>query len=280
MQTLHHDKDFGSPDRKTHFHLYTTDFRELHDHDYWEFFIVLSGKMEHFTENGRQLLTMNMACLLHPWNKHYFNSASPDFQQMNICITDEYFKELLNIIDPNLYEMLCSIDHPISYVVDESMRDEIQKTTNSIQMTGEWQEGEKFSNFLKLIWFDIIKLIYRNLSHLDSKYPEWLNIFLQELHSPENLLKPVSELHTLIYFSRRHLARLFKEYTGQNLSSYMQVLKLNYAAMLLSTTDMGILEISSTCGYESLSHFIKLFKTRFKLSPKEYRYAHVYKTKK
>ena len=46
--------------------------------------------------------------------------------------------------------------------------------------------------------------------------------------------------------------------------------------MLLRTTDMGILAISSACGYDSLSHFIKIFKRHFKMTPKEYRKSFIF----
>ena len=52
----------------------------------------------------------------------------------------------------------------------------------------------------KLIWLDIIKMIYRNSSHLNSSYPEWLNNFLQALQQPNNLVKPVAELYRLTFF--------------------------------------------------------------------------------
>ena len=134
----------------------------------------------------------------------------------------------------------------------------------------------KDSNFLKVIWLDIIKIIYRNIAHLNSNHPEWLTNFLRTIASPEHLTKPISELRELTFYSYRHLNRLFKEYMGETLHDYVSALKMNYGATLLRTTDMGILEISSACAYDSLSHFIKMFKRHFKMTPKEYRRSFKY----
>ena len=134
----------------------------------------------------------------------------------------------------------------------------------------------KYANFLKLIWLDIAKIVYRNTSRLNSNYPEWLSTFLESVQRPENLTRPVAELHELTFFSYRHLTRLFKEYVGETLHDYIHTLKVNYGAMLLRTTDMGILAISSACGSDSLSHFIKIFKKQFKMTPKEYRKSFIY----
>jgi len=41
--------------------------------------------------------------------------------------------------------------------------------------------------------------------------------------------------------------------------------------MLLRTTQQDILQISASVGYDSLSHFIRIFKAHFKTTPKQYR---------
>ena len=275
MKTCRYKEDFTFPQTKLHFHLYSTDYPELHNHDYWEFFIVLSGECEHYTEKRKQLLTAGMGCLVHPRDKHRFTSHSKNYKQMNICITDEYFKELLDVIDTDLYGSIFSVNHPIIYEIDENTMHEIQKNIHSAQMTNN-ESSSKYSNSLKLIWLDIAKIVYRNTSRLNSDYPEWLSTFLEEIQHPENLTKPIAELHELTFFSYRHLTRLFKEYVGETLHDYIHTLKINYGAMLLRTTDMGILSISSACGYDSLSHFIKIFKRHFNMTPKEYRKSFIF----
>ena len=194
---------------------------------------------------------------------------------MNICITDEYFKKLLDVIDTELYGNIFSVNHPIIYEIDDHTMREIQKNIHYAQMTNN-QEPFKYSNFLKLIWLDIAKIVYCSNARLNSDYPEWLNTFLDAIQRPENLTKPIAELHQLTFFSYRHLTRLFKEYVGETIHDYIHTLKINYGAMLLRTTDMGILAISSACGYDSLSHFIKIFKRHFKMTPKEYRKSFIF----
>lgn len=270
MKTCTYKEDFTYPNKNCHFHLYNTDYTELHDHDYWEFFIILSGETEHDVQGRKQRLTKGMGCLVHPKDKHRFLNASKNYQQMNICITDSYFKKLLEIIDGELYGKINFINHPLVYDIPESTLNELYKNIHSAQTTNN-KDTAKFFNYLKILWLDIIKLIYHNSTKLNNEHPEWLANFLQDLQQPQNLAKPVSELHQLTYFSYRHLSRLFKEQMGETLNSYVQTLRLNYGAMLLRTTDLGILQISSACGYDSLSHFIKVFKKHFNLTPKEYR---------
>lgn len=279
MRTCLYEDDFEYPETKMHFHLYNTDFPELHDHDYWEFFIILSGSTEHHMQQGKRSLKSGMGCLVHPWDKHRFGTHSTDYEQLNVAITDDYFHELLDFIDPKLYDNLSAVGCPVLYELDESSLREIRKNVHSIQITGD-KDRERFSIFLKLIWLDIVKLIYRSEVHANDDYPKWLNDFIQAIHRPENIARPVGELHRLTYFSYRHLTRLFKQYTGETLNDYLLRTRLHYGAMLLRTTDMGILNISSALGYDSLSHFIRMFKKYFKMTPKQYRKSFAYNEKK
>lgn len=123
----------------------------------------------------------------------------------------------------------------------------------------------------KLMWIEVIKLIYRKSPLLNQVYPEWLNDFINEVQKPQNIRRKVSELTELTHFSHRHLTRLFLQYTGQTLNEYLLIARMNYAAMLLRTTQQDILQISAAVGYDSLSHFIRIFKGHFKITPKQYR---------
>ena len=63
----------------------------------------------------------------------------------------------------------------------------------------------------------------------------------------------------------------FKQYTGSNFVNYLKELRIAKAKQLLADTDMKIIEISQTVGYENEKHFMKIFKTECGVSPSEYR---------
>ena len=63
----------------------------------------------------------------------------------------------------------------------------------------------------------------------------------------------------------------FKQYTGSNFVNYLKELRIAKAKQLLADTDMKIIEISQTIGYENEKHFMKIFKAKFGMTVKEYR---------
>ncbi|MCL2412225.1 MAG: helix-turn-helix domain-containing protein [Treponema sp.] len=71
--------------------------------------------------------------------------------------------------------------------------------------------------------------------------------------------------------SAPYFSTIFKEEMGENLSSYLNRLRIEKAATMLVTTDLPISEISSACGFEDQSWFSKIFKNNTGLTPGKYR---------
>lgn len=270
MKTVVYQDDFDYPETGMHFHLFSQDYPEMHDHNYWEFFFVISGSVTHVTEYGQQVLTEGMGYLVHPEVKHCFTEKSDDYAQLNVCASDAYFQELLNFVDESLYQTLSTVKNPMFYMVGSSVSREMQKTLHAIQITNV-SNRKRITALTKLLWIEIVKLVYRKDSLLNQGYPDWLNNFINDIQKPQNICRKASELTELTYFSHRHLTRLFLQYTGQTLNEYLLVARMNYAAMLLRTTQQDLLQISAAVGYDSLSYFIRIFKEHFKTTPKQYR---------
>ncbi|MDR3167822.1 MAG: helix-turn-helix domain-containing protein [Treponema sp.] len=83
-------------------------------------------------------------------------------------------------------------------------------------------------------------------------------ISLQEIADASGLSAP--------YFST-----IFKDEMGENLSAYLNRLRVEKAAAMLTETDLSLNEIAGICGFEDQSWFSKIFKSYTGLSPGKYR---------
>lgn len=81
---------------------------------------------------------------------------------------------------------------------------------------------------------------------------------LQEVASASGLSAP--------YFSS-----IFKEEMGENLSSYLNRLRVEKAGHMLTESDLSLNEIAASCGFEDQSWFSKIFKSFTGVSPGKYR---------
>ena len=71
--------------------------------------------------------------------------------------------------------------------------------------------------------------------------------------------------------SAPYFSTIFKEEMGENLSSYLNRLRVQKAAAMLNETDVSISKISAACGFEDQSWFSKIFKSYTGFSPCKYR---------
>ncbi|HBE78732.1 MAG TPA: AraC family transcriptional regulator [Firmicutes bacterium] len=73
------------------------------------------------------------------------------------------------------------------------------------------------------------------------------------------------------FISKYYLSRTFKEVTGFTLVEYLNSVKTKEAQKLLNTTTLSITEISAKVGFESITHFGRVFKSITGSSPLQYR---------
>jgi len=90
-----------------------------------------------------------------------------------------------------------------------------------------------------------------------------------------NIAEPltVPDIAREIGRSQRQLERQFKKSVGCSIVQFGLLLRLQHARVLLISTDLGVREIATASGFNSLSHFAHAFKKCFGRRPSEYRQA-------
>ena len=99
-------------------------------------------------------------------------------------------------------------------------------------------------------------LVQRAICKIEKNYSRSINL--------DDLVKELC-------VSKFHLSRLFKKHTGYSPYEYLIMQRLNQAKSLLKTTEWSVGEISQKVGFESTSHFIKIFNQHEKTTPLKFR---------
>jgi AraC-like DNA-binding protein len=89
----------------------------------------------------------------------------------------------------------------------------------------------------------------------------------------ENYTRKISlrEIAAASGLSAPYFSSIFKQEMGENLSSYLNRLRVGRAAAMLTESDLSLNEIAAACGFEDQSWFSKIFKNYTGLSPGKYR---------
>lgn len=80
----------------------------------------------------------------------------------------------------------------------------------------------------------------------------------------------LDKLANMASMSPTSFSKYFKKQTGQNYMEVLSDLRLSAACKELGNSDYGISLIASRCGYNNLSNFNKLFKAKYKCTPREF----------
>jgi AraC-like DNA-binding protein/ligand-binding sensor protein len=89
----------------------------------------------------------------------------------------------------------------------------------------------------------------------------------------ENFTRKISlkEIAAIAGLSPPYFSTIFKEEMGENLSKYLNRLRVEKASRLLLETEMSLSEIAACCCFEDQSWFSKIFKAYTGISPGKYR---------
>lgn len=80
----------------------------------------------------------------------------------------------------------------------------------------------------------------------------------------------VEQLAAEVGLSRVHLHRRIKELTGITTSEFIRNIRMEQSARLLKERKINISQVAYSMGYSNVSHFARIFKQHFGVSPTEY----------
>lgn len=89
------------------------------------------------------------------------------------------------------------------------------------------------------------------------------------LHFAEEI--SLRQLSALVFLSPSYFSRVFKLYTGQTVTDYIQRVRAYNARTQLLNTDLSVAAIAEANGYSDPKYFTRIFRRILNVSPAEYR---------
>lgn len=93
-------------------------------------------------------------------------------------------------------------------------------------------------------------------------------IILRDYSSPSLCLDSIANE---IGLSANYISRIYRGKTGNSILNYITLVRMQEARKLLAQTDIPIQDISTRCGFTTLSYFYRIFKKENGMPPAEYR---------
>lgn len=130
-------------------------------------------------------------------------------------------------------------------VDDDIIKASIQALITAINRMGEITGNSGFQDERVQEMHDFIKEHYRDIS--------------------------LQSMATYFHLSEPYLSKFIKDKTGETFGNLVKECRLNKACHLLKTSNMLVEDISNMIGYENPEHFIRVFKSKYAMTPIQYR---------
>ncbi len=201
---------------------------------------------------------------------------------------DEYYERIVIWIKPNFMDKYSSLDSNLLKCFEIALENKYnllrlnQLSINTIKSFAnqikETESNNEFGNdilknalFLQLMVF-INRLFLssdKNNNMEDIKYDENIENILNYIN--DNIEKDLSidKIADKFFISKYYLMRKFKSQTGSSIHSYIVKKRLMLAKSLIAK-EYTMSEISTKCGFNDYSSFVRAFKKVYGVSPRNY----------
>lgn len=132
----------------------------------------------------------------------------------------------------------------------------------------QFETVQDLRDWLRKKMFEISEKLQNKLAKRNKKLIEKVELYIQG-HIEEGIT--LKDLAKHFLYSPNHLGQLFKEETSIHFSDYMLNQRLDRVKLLLDDPTMKIYEAADRLGFKNMTHFYRLFKKRFNISPGDYR---------
>ena len=251
------------------FHIWTQPESTMHAHEnYLELFIVTSGKLLHQFGDHSTVMRAGDAFLMFPGQYHQHRQYKHYISQ-HINLTCSLPRAA------TMFKCLCGTDSPEILKQNIHFNDSEFNVVTDIKNLILRSKTDNYMNAAVQSLFSFALSFFclpQTVTESPRALPKWMQQFLQELESID-FSTPIhmTDIYAMSGYSQSALSQQFKKYMGQTLVSYINDLKLNHACNQLKNTNFPLIDIAKSAGFESYPHFSRLFKSKFGLSPLQYR---------
>lgn len=255
----------------------------LHNHDFSELVIVLSGRGIHFTEHREYAIGAGDVFVIQGDTAHGYKEPEELYLVNLLFNMDNLPLPFLDIAHIPGYQALFHLEprYRESHNFASRLRldpDDLTEVSTLLNRIEEESEGERTGRRYMAAVF-LMELIgalsrcYDNSRNLENR--ELLRIARGLSYLEHHLTERVSlpDLEEETGMSASSLNRHFRRVTGVPPLEYHIRLKLRRACSLLKQSDLNITEIAGRTGFEDSNYFTRQFKKVMGMPPRDYRRA-------
>lgn len=244
-----------------------------HCHPYYELFYIENGACRFFIDNNMYDLHTGDFMLIPPQVFHYTRYLFGDCKRNIIFFRGEDLGDSVKQLLPQQTDFFSEIR---IFQVPEAHQDQIAALL--LQMVREEKIDDERS-------FLMLQTLLQELFLLCSRECRFQQDMPANIHTTDRQIIQAAQFISRHYmehitssdiavaadYSPNYLSRKFREATGIGVHEYLNLIRLQHAALELTTTDDSVTEIALRCGFSDSNYFKDAFKKKYGITPRAYR---------
>lgn len=250
-----------------------TEYFRPHYHDYYEIFLLLEGKADHFVNGARIPLSKGALVFIRPSDTHdYLPQGGKPFSMLNITFTRETCDELFAYLGEGFCaELLKGTPLPPEVQLSDTDFAYILAQMTNIR-TIDADDTARVRTALRILLFRIFTRFFASFTEEEKRdMPLWLSDLCSEMRKNGNFTHGIERMLALCGKSREHVSRSMKKYTGQTPSEFINDLRLKFIANMLQNSNHDIADIIFESGFGNISWAAELFRKKYGVTMSHYR---------
>ncbi|WP_281888814.1 response regulator [Paenibacillus sp. YYML68] len=142
---------------------------------------------------------------------------------------------------------------------------EMEDLLRGLQQAKDWRDVMLRMNELAT---NAIFLLSKTNTAAGKDIMESVRLYIQHHYAESIQLQSIAER---FYIHPNYFSKRFKEKYGESFVDYLNSVRMKEAAVLLSTTDLKVREISERVGFDDAAYFGSVFRKRYGQTPTQYR---------
>lgn len=248
-----------------------------HYHDCYELYYLYAGERYYFIQDKTYHVTGGSFVMINPYEIHRTgNLGSFGYDRMlihfNRALLEDYWK-----VDPTI-DLYRNLEENI-HIISLDPQEQIFVETLLHTMEEEYHHAHRQENSrIKLALIQLLLFLNGRTPGIRNEAPHHIGTTQKTIfeivgyinnHYAEALtLESISEKY---YLSKFYFSRSFKENTGFSFTQYLNNVRIKEAKRLLITTSLTVNEIGACVGFQSNTHFGRVFRQITGVCPSSYK---------
>lgn len=253
---------------------------QYHAHDeHYEVYYLIKGKRKYFIKDKTYYVNEGDIVFINKGDLHRTFYVD-DFEHERLLIN--FRADFLNC-EYGSYAYLLDLvfQQPIiiqlNFKEKQRFEDILYSMVNEVQKDDEGQEL-----YLKTLLVQLLINSVRHLANNNADSQEYTgNVYnkvteiihyINEHYDDDSIsLESISDT---FYISPYYLSRIFKNVTGFTYTEYLNHVRIQKAQRMLKESNLKVIDIAGKVGFNSLTHFGRVFKNNTRYTPSAYRKIH------